>query len=158
MPSMPAVGKLDEGALPELGDLTGTGVASNLPEGGETAARSRLSRWLREGLARYDTRRDDLAIAGTSGLSPYLHFGCLSALEVAHRAATEPGGEPGIDGLPPAGTEALGQRPIQRWAGLHPTPRDEREPERRHQRDTERHPAHRRVQVALRKRQQGRGK
>jgi deoxyribodipyrimidine photo-lyase len=91
--SIPALGKLDEGALPELGDLTGTGVASNLPKGGETAARSRLSRWLREGLARYDTRRDDLAIAGTSGLSPYLHFGCLSALEVAHRAATEPGGE-----------------------------------------------------------------
>ena len=67
--SIPAVGRSTR-ALPELGDPEGTGVASNLPEGGETAARSRLSRWLREGLARYDTRRDDLAIAGTSGPSP----------------------------------------------------------------------------------------
>jgi deoxyribodipyrimidine photo-lyase len=91
--SIPTVGEIDGGPLPELGDLTRIGAASTLPTGGETAARSRLSRWLREGLARYDARRDDLAIAGTSGLSPYLHFGCLSALEVAHRAATEPGGE-----------------------------------------------------------------
>jgi deoxyribodipyrimidine photo-lyase len=91
--SIPMIGEIDEGPLPELGDLTRIGVASTLPTGGETSARSRLSRWLRQGLARYDARRDDLAIAGTSGLSPYLHFGCLSALEVAHRAETEPGGE-----------------------------------------------------------------
>ena len=48
---------------------------------------------MRDGLADYDARRDDLAVEGTSGLSPYLHFGCLSPLEVAHRATPEPGGE-----------------------------------------------------------------
>ena len=45
--------------------------------------RARLARWLRDGLAAYDERRDDLAVEGTSGLSPYLHFGCVSPLEVA---------------------------------------------------------------------------
>ncbi|HET9287544.1 MAG TPA: deoxyribodipyrimidine photo-lyase [Gaiella sp.] len=91
--SIPAVEGVDEGPLPVLGDLTRIRAASNLPEGGEKVARSRLARWLREGLARYAQRRDDLAVAGTSGLSPYLHFGCLSALEVVHRAEAEPGGE-----------------------------------------------------------------
>ena len=44
--SIASVGEVDEGPLPELRDLTRIRAASNLPEGGETAARSRLSRWL----------------------------------------------------------------------------------------------------------------
>ena len=84
---------VDDGALPGLRDLTGGAVSSNLPRGGETEGRSRLARWVRDGLAAYDARRDDLAVEGTSGLSPYLHFGCVSPLEVAQRAAREPGGE-----------------------------------------------------------------
>ena len=36
---------------------------------------------------------DDLAAGGTSGLSPYLHFGCVSATEAVHAAdANTPGG------------------------------------------------------------------
>ena len=91
--SIPAVRPVDDGALPGIRDLTRGAVASNLPRGGETEGRSRLARWLRDGLADYDARRDDLAVEGTSGLSPYLHFGCLSPLEVAQRAVREPGGE-----------------------------------------------------------------
>jgi len=52
---------------------------------GERAARERASRWLADGLERYEERHDRLA-GGTSQLSPYLHFGCISARELEHRA------------------------------------------------------------------------
>ncbi|WP_336215318.1 cryptochrome/photolyase family protein [Nonomuraea sp. LPB2021202275-12-8] len=55
--------------------------------GGETAARDRAARWLRDGLRGYGDSHDDLAGDRTSRLSPYLRFGCLSPLELAHRAA-----------------------------------------------------------------------
>jgi deoxyribodipyrimidine photo-lyase len=45
-------------------------------------------------LDEYETARNDLTRDGTSRLSPYLHFGCLSATEVATRAR-EDGPEPG---------------------------------------------------------------
>ena len=50
---------------------------------GALAARSRLARFLDEGLARYDERRNDPNGEGQSGLSPYLHFGQISAQRVA---------------------------------------------------------------------------
>lgn len=90
---MPEAGPIDERPLPAVGDLVRGAPASRLPAGGETEGRSRLARWLRDGLAGYDARRDELAVDGTSGLSPYLHFGCVSPLEAAERAAGEPGGE-----------------------------------------------------------------
>jgi deoxyribodipyrimidine photo-lyase len=91
--TVPGAGRLDAGPLPGLRELTrGTPVGA-LPPGGESAGRALLSRWLGDGLARYDERRDDLAVDGTSGLSPYLHFGCVSPAEVERRAAAEPGGE-----------------------------------------------------------------
>jgi deoxyribodipyrimidine photo-lyase len=49
--------------------------------GGETHARRRLTAWRGSG-ARYEQRRDDLAADATSRLSPYLHFGCVSAITV----------------------------------------------------------------------------
>jgi deoxyribodipyrimidine photo-lyase len=52
---------------------------------GERAARERASAWLAGGLERYEERRDHLA-GGTSQLSPYLHFGCLSPRELEQRA------------------------------------------------------------------------
>ena len=52
---------------------------------GETAARERLTRWLETGLERY-RERHDLVAGGTSELSPYLHFGCVSARETEARA------------------------------------------------------------------------
>ena len=92
-PAIPTDALLDEGTLPTLGELAPGAPASRLPPGGETEGRSRLARWLRVGLADYEARRDDLAADGTSGLSPYLHLGCLSPLEATERAANEPGGE-----------------------------------------------------------------
>jgi deoxyribodipyrimidine photo-lyase len=84
---------LVRGRLPELRELT-TGTPSPvLPAGGEAAARARLDGWLRSGLAHYAERHDDVAADGTSRLSPYLHFGCLSPVEVARRVFDRPGSE-----------------------------------------------------------------
>jgi deoxyribodipyrimidine photo-lyase len=80
------------GRLPELRDLTRGAPSPALPTGGESAARARLDAWLRGGLSRYPERHDDVAADATSRLSPYLHFGCLSPVEVARRAANRPGG------------------------------------------------------------------
>ncbi|MFI0815316.1 cryptochrome/photolyase family protein [Streptomyces sp. NPDC021098] len=66
-----------------------------LPEGGERAGRRRLTAWLRSGLGAYADLHDDLAGDATSRLSPYLHFGCLSPVELVRRAR-ESGG-PGAD-------------------------------------------------------------
>jgi deoxyribodipyrimidine photo-lyase len=72
--------------LPPLGELVAGEASPELPPGGETAGRERLERWIEQGLADYAERADDLAADATSRLSPYLHFGCLSPLEVAERA------------------------------------------------------------------------
>ncbi|MFC1415781.1 cryptochrome/photolyase family protein [Streptacidiphilus cavernicola] len=85
---------LDPAEVREL--LTaGGGAAPGLAPGGETAARRRLRAWLGTGLDGYPEQQDDLAGDHTSRLSPYLHFGCLSATELAHLTAS--GGSPGAD-------------------------------------------------------------
>jgi deoxyribodipyrimidine photo-lyase len=81
------------GRVPGLGELVDGSPAPELPRGGEAAARVRLARWLEHGLACYDELRDDLAADATSRLSPYLHFGCVSAGEVVERALGGAGGE-----------------------------------------------------------------
>jgi len=91
--SLPAIGAIEPGRLPEVSELTSDAPLPGLPGGGEGEGRSRLRQWLRDGLAAYEERRDDLALDGTSGLSAYLHFGCLSPLEVVELAEGEPGGE-----------------------------------------------------------------
>ena len=55
--------------------------------GGETEGRRRVRDWLGDDVDHYTERADDLAADGTSKLSPHLHFGCVSALDVAERAA-----------------------------------------------------------------------
>jgi deoxyribodipyrimidine photo-lyase len=57
---------------------------------GERGARERATAWLRRGLAHYEERHDVLA-GGTSQLSPYLHFGCLSPRELEQRALARGG-------------------------------------------------------------------
>ncbi|MGW3088718.1 cryptochrome/photolyase family protein [Streptomyces sp. NPDC001108] len=70
--------------LPERAAVPGT--SPGLAEGGESAGRGLLSSWLRGPLADYATGHDDLAGDATSRLSPYFHFGCLSAAEAVDRA------------------------------------------------------------------------
>jgi deoxyribodipyrimidine photo-lyase len=55
---------------------------------GEKAGRARMHAFLRDGMDRYEERHDLLA-GGTSELSPYLHFGCVSARELESRASAE---------------------------------------------------------------------
>lgn len=66
----------------EVGDLP-----PSSSEGGETAARAGLERWLAEGDSLYAGLRDDLAADATSKLSIPLHLGLISPLEVATRSA-----------------------------------------------------------------------
>jgi deoxyribodipyrimidine photo-lyase len=62
--------------------------------GGETVAIARTREWFETGLAEYGSGgHDDLGREGTSRLSPYLHFGCVSARSLAVRALALPGGE-----------------------------------------------------------------
>ena len=82
------------GSLPAADELIGGAVSPGLPPGGETEGRRRLNRWARSSLEAYGERHDLLAEDGTSRLSAYLHFGCLSPREVLHRLDGRPGAEP----------------------------------------------------------------
>ncbi|MEL7206831.1 MAG: deoxyribodipyrimidine photo-lyase, partial [Actinomycetota bacterium] len=82
----------DVGAVPDGADLVDGDPSPDLAEGGESIARSLLNGWTRSTLGRYDDIHDDLAGDETSRLSPYLHFGCVSALEVATRLRDRAGG------------------------------------------------------------------
>jgi len=82
------------GRLPALARLTRGRPSPDLQPGGETAARRRMGSWLGRRLDGYEGRHDDLPGDATSRLSAYLHFGCLSALELAERAEGRPGAEP----------------------------------------------------------------
>ncbi|MGD1057111.1 MAG: deoxyribodipyrimidine photo-lyase [Solirubrobacteraceae bacterium] len=72
--------------IPELWSLATNACSPHLQPGGETAARAQLRRWLRTRAERYDVLHDDLAGDGTSRLSAYVHFGCLSAATVLQRS------------------------------------------------------------------------
>ena len=74
---------VDPGHLPDIP----AGESPDAAAGGETEARRRLRAWLRH-IDPYEDLHDDLAADGTSRLSPYLRFGCLSPLEVADAALT----------------------------------------------------------------------
>ncbi|GIE81081.1 deoxyribodipyrimidine photo-lyase [Actinoplanes philippinensis] len=78
-------------ALPDgltAGDLPGppAGESPHACEGGETEARRRLTTWMRQDLPGYAEAHDDLPGDGTSRLSPYLRWGCLSPLALAEAA------------------------------------------------------------------------
>ncbi len=51
--------------------------------GGSQAARKQLDRFLGDNLRRFANERNEPSSHATSGLSPYLHFGHISSLEVA---------------------------------------------------------------------------
>jgi deoxyribodipyrimidine photo-lyase len=78
--------RVPHGRVPKLASLSSGAPSTRLQRGGETAARAQLERWLRRGLEEYEGRRDELACEGTSRLSAYLHFGCLSPRTVLGRS------------------------------------------------------------------------
>ncbi|MGW5784569.1 cryptochrome/photolyase family protein [Streptomyces sp. NPDC003757] len=69
-------------------------LSPGLAAGGEREARKRMTAWLRDGVSGYADHHDDLAGDATSRLSPDLHFGALSPVELVHRAR-------GVDGPGP---------------------------------------------------------
>ncbi|MGW2201531.1 cryptochrome/photolyase family protein [Streptomyces sp. NPDC001774] len=79
--------------LPDRSDVPS--VSEGLAAGGEKEGRKRLTAWLGRGADAYEERHDDLAGDATSRLSPYLHFGAVSAAEAVHRARTR--GGPGAE-------------------------------------------------------------
>jgi deoxyribodipyrimidine photo-lyase len=86
----PLPSRVRKGRLPSLAEL---GLEQEVEEpmpGGESAARERLSRFLRSGVLEYSDNHDALGRDRTSRLSPYLHFGCLSPREIEQRL---PGGK-----------------------------------------------------------------
>ena len=71
----------------ELPDLAARREGAGTFPGGESAATKRLDAWLGSGgVDGYADGRNDLAGDETSRLSPYLHFGCLSPLQLAETA------------------------------------------------------------------------
>jgi deoxyribodipyrimidine photo-lyase len=69
---------IDTGNLPAVAP----GESPDAADGGETEGRRRLSVWQRH-VGAYGELHDDMPADGTSRLSAYLRFGCLSPLEVA---------------------------------------------------------------------------
>lgn len=83
--TVPVVPGVSSAALPTAASLGPAGPSPGLPGGGESEARRRLRAWAAGPLADYADLHDDLAADATSRLSPYLHFGCLSPVELLHR-------------------------------------------------------------------------
>lgn len=61
---------------------------------GEKAAHDHLTAFIKDDLSDYATKRNNIALEGQSGLSPYLHFGQLSSLRVALEVMYEANEEP----------------------------------------------------------------
>ncbi|MCH6161408.1 cryptochrome/photolyase family protein [Streptomyces marispadix] len=76
--------------VPSRADVKG--VSPGVAAGGESEGRARFDAWRKKSMGEYAERADDLAGDATSRLSPHLHFGTLSAVELVHRAR-KTGGE-----------------------------------------------------------------
>jgi deoxyribodipyrimidine photo-lyase len=86
-------GGFPAGPIPSIRSLSDRSRSPDRACGGETIGRRAAGRWLGRHLGSYPAGRDDLAGERTSRLSPYLHFGCLSANELVTMATDRPGGE-----------------------------------------------------------------
>jgi deoxyribodipyrimidine photo-lyase len=85
---------LARGSIPSAADLVPGDRSPDVLPGGETEGLARLKRWAATSLAAYEDHHDDLPGDDTSRISAYLHFGCLSPLEVATRLADREGAGP----------------------------------------------------------------
>ncbi len=88
LPALPR--RLDPGELPADGGALGLREAGALAGPvlvpGEAAARSAMERWIAGGISHYSDRQNGMARVGSSQLSPYLRWGCLSPRELEARA------------------------------------------------------------------------
>ncbi len=73
---------LDPGTIPTLGDLGLRQEVDDPLPGGEHRAREAMRAFASARVGSYEDRRNLVAEPGTSRLSPYLHFGCLSPREL----------------------------------------------------------------------------
>jgi len=83
----------DPAALLKALDVDGEVAAVTRFRGGTSEARRRLDRFLRHELDGYDDSRSEPAEAHVSELSPYLHFGQISPVEVALKARAAKSGD-----------------------------------------------------------------
>jgi len=93
-------GDPDRGEMPDLSELgfedAGTGVpVDEAFEPGEAAAREATKRFLNDGLAAYDQTRN-LPTGGSSRLSPWIRWGCLSPLELETKLGLRRGNGPRV--------------------------------------------------------------
>ncbi|CAN5434154.1 hypothetical protein BH10ACT3_BH10ACT3_08450 [soil metagenome] len=91
-PAATAQGGIEPGEIPALSELSDAERSPDGMPGGETEGLARLKKWAASSLERYEDQHNALADDDTSRISPYLHFGCLSPLEVATRLRSRPGG------------------------------------------------------------------
>lgn len=84
--------RLAIGRLPSAGSLLRNGPSPDRVKGGEGEGRRLMRAFFRDGLAGYEKGHDDLPGDATSGLSPYLRFGCLSPVELLGEARSRRGG------------------------------------------------------------------
>ncbi|RPK66962.1 Deoxyribodipyrimidine photo-lyase [Streptomyces sp. ADI96-02] len=108
--------------LPARDDVEG--VSPGLAAGGEEAGRKLVASWLNGAVADYVEGHDDLAGDATSRLSPHLHFGTVSAAELAHRAREKggPGAEAFVRQLAwrDFHHQVLAARPDASWSDYRP--------------------------------------
>ena len=83
LPGLPS--GIEAGRIPALKALGLSQPLAEPPSGGERAGRARLDAFMADGVDSYHEQRNTLGHDGTSALSPYLHFGCLSPREAEHR-------------------------------------------------------------------------
>jgi deoxyribodipyrimidine photo-lyase len=84
--------RLAAGRLPALDSLLRGELSPERVSGGESEGLEAMRAFLRDGLAGYSDHHDDLPGDETSGLSPYLRFGCISPLELLSEARSRRGG------------------------------------------------------------------
>ena len=83
LPKSVSLPKVTVGTLPTLTDLISDDhLSEDAIKGGEAEARRRLNTFLDGPIADYKVTNNDLGVDGTSHLSAYLHFGCLSVREI----------------------------------------------------------------------------
>ena len=117
----PGVAVPSHSGLPQWWEGLPLGVAERLQTAGSSAARDRLERFITGPLSDYAEDRDPPDVAGTSGLSPYLRFGCIHPRTVLMQLWDKPGSRPNADGTGLAGV--LRRCPVaSARVGSSPTP------------------------------------